>query len=150
MQTDVTEIVGDVNTALTRLPTSGRAVSDSVFDSTIAGRIDANVSTRSRVKTQTGWADNPTLSAGTGEDAKYTDITITAVSAVNRCEVTFVGGATTSLGSFTSAMSQSGTNQSWMVTPRLINTTTLRLSCVATGVLSIYGRWTVRDNAATS
>ena len=145
-----TDNLDNLNASISSRAPGSTALSTAVWDSTKAGRIDQAISTRARAKVQTGWADNPTLSAGTGEDAKFVDITITAVSDIARCSVSFVGGATTALANSGSAMTKSGGTSSWMVTARMLNSTTLRLSCVASGVLSIYGRWTVTDYAATS
>ncbi len=73
---------------------------------------------------QTGYTD-PTESSGSGEDVKYIDITITAVSDITKCFV-LIQRVSSTVG----------------LTGRLINTTTLRISTTSSVV---RGRWIVLE-----
>jgi hypothetical protein len=111
----------------------------SVWTSTVAGRIDAAVSSRARKPViQTGYvAASPSTS--TGEDAYYTNVTITAVSAVADCVVLVHGPG----------LAQVDGTVYLLVAPtaRLTSTTNLRISCpaVLTASGTLKARWTVID-----
>jgi hypothetical protein len=112
----------------------------SVWTSTVAGRIDAAVSSRARKPViQTGYvAASPSTS--TGEDAYYTNVTITAVSAVADCVVLVQGPG----------LYQESEGGFALVSPtgRLTSTTNLRLACpavLASPLGTLKARWTVID-----
>lgn len=87
---------------------------------------------------QTGYASSAALSSGSGEDAKYLDVTISAVTAA-KSVVMFDGGA----GSSTSAAtSYNSTNK---CTYRLTSSTNLRISNLIQ--TAIAGRWQVVEYA---
>lgn len=148
---NVASLVTDMATALAKLPTSGRAVSDAVWDAALK----ATLQNRARVKVQTNYVAATSLTTGTGEDLRFTDVTITAVSDwQNRCVVQFDGGASAGSSSI-EAFSRDGISagvDAMVCTARLTSSTNLRISCPQDLPTAdrIYGRWTVIDYAATS
>jgi len=90
------------------------------------------------------------ISTGSGEDAKYVDVTITAVSAVANCSVEFVGGATDGGTSTGATAEYLGTSSSVAIktTARLTSTTNLRIATSLTTAGFISGRWQVTDHGA--
>ncbi len=82
------------------------------------------------------------MSSGSGEDTRYVDVTIAAVT-ISKSKVTFVGSAGNNGGEGKISNASSGVTM-W-VTARLINSTTLRLSVATTNLSGILGRWTVEE-----
>ena len=82
---------------------------------------------------QTGYVDSAT-SNGSGEDVKYLDVTVSAVTVAN-CACFFYGGASSS------AAYAMGYQAGYITTPRLTSTTNLRLG--AQSGTQIVGRWYV-------
>lgn len=76
---------------------------------------------------QTGYVSLGAGTAGSGEDAAYLDVTITAVSAINKCVVYFQSGYASGVQPLTA---------------RLTSTTNLRISH-PTASSPIYGRYYV-------
>lgn len=83
---------------------------------------------------QTGFLNSAATSAGAGEDAKFVDTTITAVSAINQCYPDFKG-----------AISRAAGSQQTQLTARLTSTTNLRISDSSNTLANITGRWYVID-----
>lgn len=83
---------------------------------------------------QTGYASSTAPSSGSGEDTKYLDVTISAVTAA-KSVVMFEGGAGPSASA---AMSYASTNK---CTYRLTSSTNLRISNFSQ--TAIVGRWQV-------
>lgn len=140
---DTTELLIRAAAALAALPQAGRAASDAVWDAAARALID-----KIRLVTvQTNYIDTAALSVGSGEDVRYVDVAINAVSAVASCDVSFAGGAAaTTLIAMT--LSANDGTRTLQVTARLMNPATLRLSCVD-AVTRIVGRWKVVDHRAT-
>lgn len=104
------------------------------------------------VNVQTGYVDTTTITTGgTGENASYIDVTISAVSNIAKCSVRFDGGGTTSTPpNIFQTYAKSGATVSFMCTARLTSTTNLRISSPASTTSSnfttqISGRWTVEE-----
>lgn len=116
----------------------------------VSGGAFALISGGGSVNVQSGLVNtvSPVI-GGSGEDTNYVDVTISAVSAINKCDVTFVGGSITSTApnlNLLYSKSISGSN-SFMCTARLTSTTNLRISSpITTDVTQIAGRWYVKDN----
>jgi hypothetical protein len=93
---------------------------------------------------QTGYVSNSSLTASTGEDIKYTDVTISAVSSITKCFVLFEGGGGQNVFASTSEYFSSS-QQSKKVVARLTSTTNLRLAMpgAETANTNISGRWQV-------
>jgi hypothetical protein len=93
-------------------------------------------------------------STGTGEDAKYIDVTISAVADIAKCDVSFVGtGVSSGANAASSAahrMSYSGEAvvvnlTGFAVAPRLTSPTNLRLATAGSSCTYITGRWYVKE-----
>lgn len=111
-----------LNTLLARL-TSGRADNLDNLDaalSTLPGRVKS---------IQTGYSGGGGLSTGTGEDAKYADITVSSVDTSK--SVVFGFGHTR------------GAANEYSVFAKLTSSTNLRLSTPTTTASELYCRWTV-------
>ena len=98
---------------------------------------------------QTGFLSSAIIqgSAG-GEDGGYINITISAVSAIAKCEVFFMGGFGFGSVSTVEVMGKSGNTNAYAydVTARLTSTTNLRISIPSDYPVTngrIAGRWTV-------
>lgn len=95
---------------------------------------------------QTGYVDSTSPTTGTGEDNRHVNVTISAVSSMAKCVVTFDGSGATNSNS-SGGYSAPGTSSDVMVvTARLTSTTNLRLgtkSVAAQNAGGIAGRWTV-------
>lgn len=88
---------------------------------------------------QTGYVLSPQLtSAGSGEDARSFDVTISAVNTAKSI-VIFDGVASNSAGERYNA----GSNLSYLPTARLTSATNLRFGNSANATTYICGRWTV-------
>lgn len=148
---DTAQLLSDIADALAALPSAGRAVSDAVWDAALK----ATIQNRARVKVQTGYVAAVALSTGSGEDLRYTDVPVTAVSDwQTRCDVRFDGGAITG-SSGIEAFSRDGISagvDAMVCTVRLTSATNLRISCPqdTPTATRIYGRWTVLDYAAAN
>lgn len=88
---------------------------------------------------QTGFVDT-TLSTGSGETAKYLDVTISAVVVAN-CVMTFDGSFGTN--TTTAGGIGYGSAANYFATSQLTSTTNLRLGAPDAGMTYITGRWTV-------
>lgn len=95
---------------------------------------------------QTGYVGTAVVSIGTGEAFRYVDITVSAISNIAKCFVTFNG----------SANNQSSDTNSWyysnaiggtfhIPTIRVLNSTTIRIMSSSTSVVAnaFVGRWTL-------
>ena len=111
----------------TRAPAS-TALSTAQWTNTRAGLLDGIIQTSIIASIQTGYV-SAAGTAGTGEDAKYVDITITAVASVSKCVVLINGSLPAGY-------------QATSCTARLTSTTNVRVS-VPDGTASPRGRWTV-------
>lgn len=150
---DITTILGklsaNVDVATSTLAPASSALSSAVWDAALK----ATIQNRARIKVQTDYVATSTLTSGSGEDTRYVNVSITAVSDTTRCIVEFEGGAAT-VGATPQGMVQDNVTGAsggvvYKCTARLMSTTQLRISCPAV-VNSINGRWRVIDCAATS
>lgn len=92
---------------------------------------------------QSGYISATSLTAGTGEDLRYTDVTIAAVDQSKVISVTFDGGLG---GGASSASAKSGTTEAASVSVRLTSSTNLRISAMSTlgySTPAIVGRWRI-------
>lgn len=88
---------------------------------------------------QTGHINNQATSISTGEDLRYVDVTITAVTVAN-CVALFQGSIALSTGD---AGFYTGTASQGIVTARMTSTTNLRLAFAAAAYGFMTGRWYV-------
>lgn len=98
---------------------------------------------------QTGYATSNNATSGTGEDAKYVDVTISSVNTAKAIPAAYGSGIRNAYG-FLAAYSFSGVPMA-IILPRLTSGTNLRLSCMfnaggqygeETGIAS---RWQVAE-----
>jgi hypothetical protein len=94
-----------------------------------------------------GYIDTRTLSSGTGEDAKYVDVTISALPDISKAECVFIGAATswTDNSDLPAYQASQTARAMGIVLPRLTSATNLRLSLASDGVQGVRGRYTVWD-----
>lgn len=154
MWTMLAGVPGKLKTLLDRL-TAGRAANLDNLNATISSRAPASTALSNTVWTdglasnlaqpgllgsvksvQTGFVSSSSLSAGSGEDLQFVNVTISAVT-TGKCIVSFVGGAGTSVPSAVWPA-----NDGYYVTARLTSSTQLRLSC-ARSASNLVGRWQV-------
>lgn len=96
------------------------------------------------------------ISTGTGEDAKYYDVDMTAygITDYTRCRAEFIGGWCSSSVANGGLTINDGdqTNPTMMILPRLTSNTNLRLSfgpgAGSYSVASFIGRWVVTNHGA--
>lgn len=165
---------GFLDTTISSRAPASTALSTSVWTSTIAGRIDTTISSRAAASTalstaqwtntlasnlaaaasggsviksiQTDAVATSSISTGTGEDTRFIDVTISAVTTA-KCVVLFEGGWNNN-GTVDIAASYirwSGTGASFNIglcTARLTSTTNLRIS-TRLPCTSMAGRWQV-------
>lgn len=93
---------------------------------------------------QTGYVGTNTVSTSTGEDLRFVDVTISAVSNVNKCFINFMGVSAQGGAASGNYYPPSGANGTAAITARLTSTTNLRLSC-AVAMTGISGRWLVLE-----
>lgn len=87
---------------------------------------------------QTGYVSGANTT-GTGEDLRYIDVTISAVT-IAKCVLEAVGGSASNEGN---SFFRGGATAATELSPRLTSTTNLRLSSSSAGGANISGRWTV-------
>lgn len=95
---------------------------------------------------QSGYIPPSTVSvSGTGEDARYIDVTISPVD-VAKCAVSFDGGFSTTAAN---AMATVGGSDAYTATARLTTSTNLRIASSISMQPTFYvaGRWTVLEFA---
>lgn len=148
LDADTAQLVADMITVLARIPTAGRAVSDAVYTSARAVLID-NCQKIRYTRSQTGYVSTSGTSVGTGEDTRFLDVTIAAVSAIGNCELHFVGGAAGSSGNEMLANDGDQNSPTYKCTARLTSTTNLRIAAPA-NVAWFQGRWQVVDHGSTT
>ena len=90
---------------------------------------------------QTGYVQTSGLAVGSGEELKYFDVTVSAVTNVAKCLVTFNGSANSG-GSSAATYYNSGIP---LVIPtiRVLNSTTIRIMMSSAVVVNLTGRWTL-------
>ena len=125
-------------TTSSRAP-ANTALSSGVWTQAHADKIAAGGIPGTVKSIQTGYV-SATASMGTGEDAMYYDVAITAVSSANKCVVLIqpaISDESSVEGSTAYLTAQT------MSTGRLTSTTNLRLTTMAMYNSPIRGRWTV-------
>ena len=91
---------------------------------------------------QTGYVATVGIASGTGEEAKYLDVTVSAVANIAKCLVTFNGSANSSGTTITSSYNAS-TSTFFIPTIRMLNSTTIRIMVSTPSASAIIGRWTL-------
>lgn len=91
---------------------------------------------------QTGYVATIGIASGTGEEARYLDVTVSAVANIAKCLVTFNGSANTA-GSTTSSSYNQSTSVFLIPTIRMLNSTTIRIMVSSSAANAIVGRWTL-------
>lgn len=91
---------------------------------------------------QSGYVSSTSMTTGTGEDTTYVNVTISSVN-ISKSIVYFTGGASGDTGN--AIMRNADGVYSTDCFPRLVDSTTLRLSSPRPGVGAIVGRWTVKE-----
>ena len=93
---------------------------------------------------QTGYVQYLTSTGtGTGEEGRYWDITVSAVSDITKCIIQFDGSAV-SLGNIPPTYNSS-TYTNFIPTTKLVNSTTLRIMIPTTLTALATGRWTITE-----
>jgi hypothetical protein len=94
-----------------------------------------------------GYIDTRTLSSDTGEDAKYVDVTISALPDLSKAECVFIGASTnwSDNDDLPAYQSSTATRAMGIVLPRLTSATNLRLSLASAAAGGVRGRYTVWD-----
>lgn len=131
-------------TISSRAPSS-TALSTATWDATKAGRLDAAISSRANVNVQQGTFGATAMSSGSGEDARFVDVTIAAVSSVSKAVPMFVGGATITGDQF---QVDGGASAVYQCSARLTSATNLRISMRNSSTASCSGSWIVVDYGA--
>lgn len=118
----------------TRAPAS-TALSTATWSNALAAELDGLAPAVAAIplgpvrSVQTGFkAADAAPSSGSGEDARYYDVTIAAVTNTAKCLVFWFPG---------------NQNSGIAVMPRLTSTTNLRLAAGSSGVMTVQGRWYV-------
>lgn len=135
----------NLNATISSRAAASTAMDKNVWTDAKAGFIDVSIASRAKANAQTGYVSTTSVSTSTGEDIRYVDVTITAVSAVAKCIVIFDGASGASLAA---AQSISGSADAYRVTARLTSTTNLRLAMPHADA-AIVGRWQVIDLGAS-
>lgn len=91
---------------------------------------------------QTGFVQASFSLFGSGEEARYIDVTVSAVTNVAKCFVTFNGSANSG-GSLTAAYYNSTITFTVIPTVRVLNSTTIRIMSSNASATNITGRWTL-------
>jgi len=92
---------------------------------------------------QTGYVQYLTSTGlGTGEEGRYWDITVSAVSNTTKCIIQFDGAAT---GSSAAPTYNSSQYLAFIPTTKLVNFTTLRIMIPTTLSAVATGRWTITE-----
>jgi hypothetical protein len=102
-----------------------------------------NAASASPIKSiQTGYVSDVGTPVGGGEEAYYTDVTISAVNTSKVATLEFIGGFAAGPGS---AVRDSGASDAAKVIPKLTTSTNLRLATPsgALGSNVIAGRWRI-------
>lgn len=100
---------------------------------------------------QTGFISTSSSLSGSGEDVRYYDVTISAVSAINKCKVHFNGSwcSVSDPDTVLDINNPASASVTSRATCRLTSTTNLRISTSrSAGNAYVKGRWTVEDTGA--
>lgn len=103
----------NLDAAITTRAPSATALSSATWTGTKAGYLDAAISSRldaAVVSAQSGKVDTNTLSAGTADEFRYVDVTLSAVASVAKCLVVVVGGFASSPTSNSAALDSARRN----------------------------------------
>ena len=92
---------------------------------------------------QTGYIATSSLSSGTGEEVKYFDVTVSTVTDITKCFVTFNGSAAAGGTGVAGAYFFSTSVITYAPTIKIISPTTIRIMSNSGSIFSITGRWTL-------